>query len=58
MKQELVRRKVNTSELVDIKNRLEVVDNYAQKLINSEYSMKETTDVIIEGLLPGEAVAR
>ena len=50
LNQELVRRMVNTSELVDNEKRLEVVDSYAQKLINSEYSLKETRDVIIGGL--------
>ena len=50
LNQELVRRMINTSELVDMGKRLEVVDNYAQKLINSEYNMKETVDVIIGGL--------
>jgi hypothetical protein len=48
LNQELVRSMINTSELVDMSRRL--VDNYAQKLINSEYSMKETVDVVVEGL--------
>ena len=50
LNQELVRRMVNTSEMVDIVKRVAVVDTYAQKLINSEYSLKETRDVIIGGL--------
>ena len=50
LNQEMVRRMVNTSEMVDMEKRLEVVDNYAQKLINSEYSMKEARDIIIGGL--------
>ena len=41
---------VNTSELVDIQTRLEVVDDYAQKLLNSEYTLKETREIIIGGL--------
>ena len=41
---------MNTPELVDIGKRVEVVDNYAQKLINSEYSLKETRDMIVGGL--------
>ena len=50
LNQEMVRRMVNTSELVDMKERIQVVDNYAQKLINSEYSVKETREMIIGGL--------
>ena len=50
LNQELVRRMVNTSELVNIKQRVAVVEDYAQKLVNSEYTLKETRDVIIGGL--------
>ena len=35
MNQEMIRRMTNTSELVDVKIRIEIVDEYAQKLINS-----------------------
>jgi hypothetical protein len=36
LNQEMVRRMVKRSELVDMDTRLEVVDNYAKKLINSK----------------------
>ena len=42
LNQELIRRMINTSELVDIEKRIEIVDSYAQKLINSEYSLEQT----------------
>ena len=41
---------VNTSEMVPLADRLSVVDDYAQKMINSEYSVDETRDVIVGGL--------
>ena len=47
LNQKLVRRMVHTSELVDVKKRVAIVDDYAQKLINSKYSMEETINVII-----------
>ena len=50
LNQELIRRMVNTSEMVGMKKRLEIVDSYAQKLINSEYSLEQTRDTIIGGL--------
>ena len=37
LNQEMIRRMMNTSELVEEEVRLEIVDHYAQKLINSEY---------------------
>ena len=37
LNQEMIRRMTNTSELVGEEVRLEIVDHYAQKLINSEY---------------------
>ena len=41
---------VNTSEMVDIEKRLEIIDKYAQKLINSEHTLEYTRNVIIGGL--------
>ena len=35
LNKELIRRMVNTSELVEAKKKQEIVDRYAQKLINS-----------------------
>ena len=45
LNQEMVRRMVNTSELVDVKTRIDVVDDYAQRLLNSEYTLKETREI-------------
>ena len=50
LNQEMIRRMVNTSELVSMETRLEVVDNYAQKLINSEYDLNITRRIIVGGL--------
>ena len=50
LNQEMVRRMVNTSEMVPLADRLEVVNDYVQKLVNSEYSVNETRDIIIGGL--------
>ena len=50
LNQELIRRMINTSELVSNEKRIEIIDKYAGKLINSEYSVKETRKVIIDGL--------
>ena len=35
LNQEMIRRMVNTSEMVGMNKRLEIIDKYAQKLINS-----------------------
>ena len=50
LNQEMVRSMVNTSEMVPLADRLMVVDEYAQKLVKSEYSIDETRDIIIGGL--------
>ena len=50
LNQELIRRLTNTSELVADEVRIEIVDDYAQKLVNSEYTVKKTQDFIIGGL--------
>ena len=41
---------VNTSESVDITKRVEIIDNYSQKLVNSEYTVEETKNMIIGDL--------
>jgi hypothetical protein len=46
----MIRRMINTSEDVEMTRRLEIVDDYGQKLLNSEYSLKEARDVIVGGL--------
>ena len=50
LNQELIRRMINTSELVAMDKRIEIVDKYAQKLINSEYSVDQTRKAVIGGL--------
>ena len=50
LNQELIQRMVKTSEMVDLEKRLEIVDEYAQKLINSEYTLEQTRTAIIGGL--------
>ena len=50
LNQELIRRMVNTSELVDVEKRVEIVDDYTQKLINSEYTTDEAREIVVGGL--------
>ena len=50
LNQELVRRMVNTSERVANDHRVKIVDDYTQKLINSEYSVEQARQVVIGGL--------
>ena len=50
LNQEMIRRMVNTSEHVDMDTRLEVIDDYARKLVNSEYDLGQTRRVIVGGL--------
>ena len=50
LNQELVRRMVNTSEMVGDEKRVEIVDKYAEKLMNSEYPLDQTRNIIIGGL--------
>ena len=50
LNQELIRRLTNTSELLDDGVRIMIVDEYAQKLVNSEYTVKRTQGFILGGL--------
>ena len=50
LNQEMIRRMVNTSEMVDMEKRIDIIDKYAQKLINSEYSLEQTRNAIVGGL--------
>ena len=50
LNQETIRRMINTSELVCMTTRLQVIDNYAQKLINSEYDLAVTRRILVGGL--------
>ena len=50
LNQELIRRLINTSEQVEMTTRLEIIDRYAEKLLNSEYPLDQTRNIIIGGL--------
>ena len=50
LNQEMIRRMVNTSEMVGEEERCEIVDKYATKLVNSEYSVATTRKIITGGL--------
>jgi hypothetical protein len=50
LNQELIRRMVNTSEMVSDERRVQIVDNYAEKLMNSEYPLEQTRNIIVGGL--------
>ena len=47
---DLKRRMLTTSELVDNKVRNEIVDRYAQKLTNSGYGLEQVRRIIVGGL--------
>ena len=49
MKQELICRLTNTSEMGSNEVRVGIIDKYAQKLINSEYSLEHTREFIVGG---------
>ena len=46
LNQEMIRRMVNTSEKVPVAERVRVVDEYTQKLVNSEYDIEEARDKV------------
>ena len=48
--QEVIRRMCNTSEHLDIGIRLNIIDNFAQKIINSGYKLEQTRKVMVGGL--------
>ena len=50
LNQEMIRRMVNTSEMVGEEERCEIVDKYATKLVNSEYNIATTRKIITGGL--------
>ena len=50
LNQELIRRMVNTSEMASLERRIDIINKYAQKLINSEYSVPQARKAIVEGL--------
>jgi hypothetical protein len=50
LSQEVIRRMMNTSEQLDMRDRNMVVDNYAQKLSNSGYNVEQSRKMIVSGL--------
>ena len=50
LSQNMIRRMRNTSERVETRERVEIVDNYTAKLINSGYTMDQARRVIVAGL--------
>jgi hypothetical protein len=50
LNQEMVRRIVNTSELVEMSVRIEIIDNYCQKLCDSGYENEQMRRVVVGGL--------
>ena len=48
--QEMIRRMINTSEELEISERTQVVDEYAQKLINSGFKLDQTRNILVGGL--------
>ena len=50
LNQEMVRRMVNTSELVPMKTRLDIVDRFGQKLTDSGFGLKHVRGIIVGGL--------
>ena len=50
LNQEVIRRILNTSEDLDDAMRMTVVDNFAKKVRNSGYCIKQTRDIMMGGL--------
>ena len=51
LNQEMYRRMTNTSELVTLEQRLEIVDQYGQKLTNSGYGLEQIRRAMVGGLV-------
>ena len=47
---DLVRRLLNTSESLGMENRIKVVDDYSQKLLNSGYRREQVQRIIVNGI--------
>ena len=54
LNQEMTRRMMNTSEQLDIDKRVGVVNDYAQKLINSGFGIDQSRTIIVGGLVSYE----
>ena len=50
LNQEMIRRMINTSEELDDTKRLETVDEYGMKVVNSGYTLSQTRNIIVGGL--------
>ena len=50
LNQDVIRRMANTSEDLNDSIRLEVIDDFAQKIINSGYALPQTRKIIVGGL--------
>ena len=50
LNQEMIRRMINTSEDLEVSERVVVVDEYAQKLINSGFKLEQTRNILVGGL--------
>ena len=50
LNQEMIRRMIKTSEDLEIGERVNVVDEYAQKLINSGFKLDQTRNILVGGL--------
>ena len=53
LNQEVIRRMLNTSERLEHVWRLDIVDSYASKLVNSGYDLEYTRKVMVGGLTEG-----
>lgn len=48
LNQEVIQRMVNISEMLDMEERCMIVDNYTQKLVNSDYDIGLSRMIIFE----------
>ena len=50
LNQEVNRRMINKSKDLDVAIRLEVLDDFAQKIVNSGYGLQQTKNIMLGGL--------
>ena len=50
LNQEVIRRRINTSELVRKDIRLGIIDDFAQQIVNSGYPVQQTRIILVGGL--------
>jgi hypothetical protein len=50
LNQEMVRRMVNTSEMVEMDTRIQIIDEYCQKLCDSGYEREQMRRAVVGGL--------